>query len=328
MNRKAKAGLVTFGVGLLVAPLQVAMAETTTPAPPGSSEAVAAQVGDIVKVGYTKATADPSKGESTANAVELMGKPISSGTGGAQKGKGKSSGALFDSKDTPLGRIMLTPWQAEVDENGETRISNSDAALLKLVLVNSGTASVNVLHTRSNAQHSGMNSKGKTASDGARVNVGGSGGLTVTLLHSETSSEANGNKSYVAGINNTEILTSSQAGSCAIAVPGVVTLGCLRAQGGTGTATAAVADGRLGSATGPRLAVSAGSSQFGSAPQVLGTEFSRPEAEAAALGDDTTGAGNGLAATGTDVTYGILVGVAMLAMGAAVLGIRRAWLTA
>ena len=330
MNRKAKAGLVAFGVGLLVAPLQVATAETTsTPAPPGSSEAVAAQVGDIVKVGYTKATAGPSSGEATANAVELGGKPLSTGTGGTQKTTGKSSGAIFDTKDTPLGRLMLTPWEATVGQKGDTRTTESDSALAKLVLINSGTLRVNVLHTNSKAEHKGMESKGNTSSDGARVVLGGDKGLTVVVLHSETSSEAKGNESYVAGINGTKVLSSGSAGqSCALAVPGVVTLGCLKAAGGKGISTASVADGRLGDPTkGTRIAVVAGQSQFGNGSQVLGTEFSRPEEAAGAVAGGN-GPATDFAVTGGDVTYGILVGLALMAMGVAVLSIRKAWLAA
>lgn len=322
MNRKAKAGLVAFGVGLLVAPLQVATADTVTPAPPGSSEAVAAQVGTAAKVGYTKATADTASGEATANAVEVGGKPLSSGTGGTQKGAGKAGGALYDSKDTPLGRLMLTPWTAEVKQTGDKRSSSSDAALLRLILVNSNTASADVLRTTSHAEHQSMHSKGKTSSDGARINIGGEKGLTVVLLHSETSSEAKGTSSYVAGINGSKILSSDEAGTrCAIAVPNVITLGCLNAAGGKGSATASVADGNLGGPTGPRLAVVAGTSKFGTGgPSVLGTDFDRPQSAPHALDD---GGVPDFAATGGDVLFGTLTGLALLCLGGAVLGVRR-----
>ena len=116
MNRKAKAGLVAFGVGLLVVPLQAATADvmTTTPAPPGSSEAVALQVGDVVKVGYTNATANNDSGSATADALTIGGQTLGTGTGGTQKGNGSSHGSIYDSGDTPLGRLMVTPWSASV----------------------------------------------------------------------------------------------------------------------------------------------------------------------------------------------------------------------
>jgi len=324
MNRKAKAGLVVFGVGLLAAPFQ-AWADTTTPAPAGSSEAVAAQVGDIIKVGYTQATADQSKGEATATALAVGGKPLSKETGGTQKGAGSSKGGLMDTGATPLGRLMVTPWEATVTQSSNKRTADSDAALLRLILIDSGTAGVDVLRTRSHAEHNGMESKGSTSSDGAWANVGGKNGLTVVLLHSETSSSAKGNSSYVASVNGNKILSSDDAGtSCAIAVPNVITLGCLNASGGKGASTASVADGNLGDPKGPRLAVSAGSSKFGSGgASVLGTEFTRPDETAAAVSNGN-GNGTNFAVTGSDTLFGAMVGFALLCLGWAVLAIRRA----
>jgi len=329
MNRKVRAGLVAFGVGLLVAPLQVATAETT-PAPPGASEAVALRVGNTAAVGYTKAQATPEKGEATANAVELNGKPLTANTGGTQSGKGKSEGAFLDTKDTAVGRVRVAPWEVKVEEEADKVTSEGDAALLKLVLLNSGTARVNVLHTRSNAEHRGMESTGATESDGAYLQLGGPSGLTVILLHSETSSQANGSKSYVAKINNSEILSSNQAGTrCAIAVPGVITLGCLNASGGKGATAAAVADGTLFGPTGPRLAVLSGRSAFGSGAEVLGTQFTAPAAPDAgprvAAAPDVDGPSRDLAVTGFDVWQGVLVGLALLALGAVVLSLQKAW---
>lgn len=325
MSPKVRAGLAVFAVCLLAAPIKIAVAETTTtPAPPGQSEAVAAKVGTVIAVGYTKATANSNSGEATANALELQGKPLSAGTGGTQKGKGKSSGATYDSKDTPLGRLMLTPWSAEVKEDSSGRSSESDAALLKLILINSGTASVQVLHTNSKARHNDDKSTANTSSDGARANVGGDRGLTVILLHSETSSDGKGNRSYVASVNGATIMSSDQAGkSCAINVPNVVTLGCLNASGGKGSSSASVADGNLGGATGPRVAISSGSSKFGEGASVLGTTFTRPEDNAAAI--DETARGSGLAVSGGDLAKGFATALALMALGTALVALRRAW---
>jgi hypothetical protein len=323
MNRKAKTGLVVFGVGLLAAPFQAWAETTTTPAPAGSSEAVAAQVGDLIEVGYTQATADQNKGEATATALGIGGEPLGDATGGTQKGAGSSEGGIFDSGDTPLGRLMVTPWKATVTQTADKRTADSDAALVRLILIDSSTASADVLRTRSHAEHNGMESKGSTSSDGVWANVGGEEGLTVVLLHSETSSSAKGNSSYVAGINDNKILSSDEAGnSCAVEVPGVITLGCLAASGGKGASAASVADGHLGDPDGPRLAVSAGASKYGQGevgPSVLGTEFDRPEV-AAAGGD-----GTGFAVTGSDTLFGGMVGLALLCLGAAFLALRRAW---
>lgn len=339
--RPRKLLAVTAGVGALVLPVGLVglagaqTAETTTtPAPPGSSEAVALNVLDVVGVGHTSGKSDEHSSEGTANAVELGGEPLIDGaTGGSQKGPGKSEGALLDTGETPLGRVMVTPWGVTVEDDGTTRSSDSDAALLKLILIDSGTASVNVLHTNSKSSYTedgqgGSNSKGRTTSDGARVNLlGEEDGVTVTVLHSETSSEANGNSSYILGVGDTRVGTSDSGESCAVQVPGVITLACLQAAGGEGSSSAAAAQASADVLGGAPIDVVAGSSQYGqgqAAPVVSPADVSRdPAAGPEVLAASTGSAGTGMAVTGIDVAKGIAAGLALVAIGMTLLQLRR-----
>ncbi len=327
--RPRKLLAVTAGVGALVLPVGLAGAQTaettTTPAPPGSSEAVALNVLDVAKVGHTQAGANGQSANGSATAVGLGGRPLIDGvTGGSQNGKGKNEGAALDTGNTPVGRVMVTPWGVTVEDDGNTRSSESDAALLKLVLVNSGTASVNVLHTNSKASHNDERSTGKTTSDGARVNVGGQNGITVTVLHSETSSESEGSSSYILGVNNTRVLSSDSSGNCALNVPGVITLACVQAAGGPGSSSAAAAQASVDALGGAPIDVVAGNSQFGRgqrAPVVSPGELDRasePDVIAA-----STRTGSGMAVTGLDVARGIALGLALVATGMAMLQLRR-----
>ena len=329
--RPRKLLAITAGVGALVLPVGLAGAQTvettTTPAPPGSSEAVALNVLDVAKVGHTQSGANENTAHGSANAVELGGEPLIDGsTGGSQNGAGTNEGSLFDSGDTPVGRVMVTPWGVTVEDDGTTRSSESDAALLKLILIDSGTASVNVLHTHSEASHTDQRSTGRTVSDGAKANVGGEeDGITVTVLHSETSSEANGSSSYVLGVNDTRVLSSDDGGDCALQVPGVITLACLQAAGGEGSSSAAAAQASADLLGGAPIDVVAGNSQFGEgqeAPIVAPADLDRatePDVIAASTG--TTG--SGMAVTGFDVAKGIALGLALLAMGMTFLQLRR-----
>ena len=329
-SRKLVAAIT--GAAALVLMVGIAGAQTaettTTPAPPGASEAVALNVLDVAAVGHTEAGANDKDAEGSANAVELGGEPLIDGaTGGSQKGKGSNEGSLLDTGETPLGRVMVTPWGVTVEDDGTTRSSESDAALLKLILIDSGTASVNVLHTNSQASHTDQQSKGRTSSDGAKANVGGEGGITVTLLHSETSSEADGNSSYILGVNDTRVLTSESGESCAVSVPGVITLGCLQAAGGPGSSSAAAAQAQVDALGGAPVDVVAGTSQYGqgqSAPVVSPADINRdPATEPEVLSASTGSTGSGMAVTGIDLAKGLAAGLALISIGLTLLEIRR-----
>ncbi|HUR48370.1 MAG TPA: hypothetical protein VMY88_02425 [Acidimicrobiales bacterium] len=338
--RTRKLVALTAGVGALLLPVGIAGAQTaettTTPAPPGSSEAVALNVLDVVGVGHTSGKSDEHSSEGSANAVELGGEPLIDGaTGGSQKGPGTNEGALFDTGDTPLGRVQVTPWGVTVEDDGTTRSSDSDAALLKLILIDSGTASVNVLHTNSKSSYTDEDSstgnpksKGSTVSDGAKANVGGEeDGITVTVLHSETSSEADGNSSYILGVNDSRVLSSDDSGeSCAVQVPGVITLACLTAAGGAGSSSAAAAQASADLLGGAPIDVVAGTSQFGdgqTGPVVSPADISRDPATEPEVLAASTGSGSGMAVTGIDVAKGIAAGLALIALGMLLLELRR-----
>ncbi|MBW3537482.1 MAG: hypothetical protein KY395_06915 [Actinobacteria bacterium] len=324
--------LISFAAGAsaLVLPIGVAGAQTaettTTPAPPGSSEAVALNVLDIVEVGHTQASASQSSAEGSANALALNGEPVIEGsTGGSQQGPGHNEGSLLDTGDTPAGRVMVTPWSVTVEDDGETRSSESDAALLKLVLVNSGVASVNVLHTHSEASHTDERSTGKTSSDGVRANVGGEeDGVTVTVLHSETSSEEEGSSSYLLGVNDTKVGTSDSGGTCVVSAPGVITLACLQAEGGEGSSSAAAAQAEVDALGGAPLDIVAGTSEFGegeTTPIVDPAEL--PRSDDVDVVATSASTGSGLAVTGSDVAIGFGAGFALVALGMALLQLRR-----
>ena len=197
-------------------------------APPGEASAVAAQVDDVVAVAHTEATAGPSGNDATANALEIGGSAPSKEFGGTEDGPGHSSGALVDTGDDPNFSLQITPWSADVDQ----RSAVAKAALARLRVA--GAISVDVLQSESQATYDGNSSSGASSSDGAVANVGGDGGLTIVVLHSEASSAAGASGAYLLAINDNKIGTSDDAnGACLIELPDLVRITCLTASGGT-----------------------------------------------------------------------------------------------
>lgn len=290
------------------------------PAPPGKSSAVAAEVKGALGIGRSNAAAGSQSGEATANAVEIGSTVVA---GGKQSGTGKKGGALFDSGATALGRIQLAPWAAEAVAGTDSSSASSQAALLRLMLVNSGVLDANVLQSQSKATWTGDKSTSTTSSDGATVNVGGPNGLMLVLLHSEANSEAKGS-SYVASVNGTKVLTSDQAGtSCAVAVPNVAQLNCLLATGGNGSSSAQAAAVNAGGANGltANLLQASGQSGTGVADEVLSRNVGDDGdiSRAAAAGDS----GNALAFTGSSSWFLAMLGAAVMALGTVVHNLRR-----
>src|SRR3954447_14919947 len=99
---------------------------TTTPAPPGDSSAVAAEVSGIVSVGKTSAHAASSGSNAHADAINLFGQRIS---GGDQTKPGSSDGNLIGTGETPLGDAELAPWSTKVTEDGSGATAQAEAAL-------------------------------------------------------------------------------------------------------------------------------------------------------------------------------------------------------
>ena len=230
----------------------------TQPAPSGSASAYAVQVGSIAALSHTAASASGSGESATANPLELGGNPPASQFGGTQTGAGSTSGSLFDTGTTPLGRLALTPWTASATSGPSGNSASGLADIVLLDLGDQGTqqsASLRVLQSQSNAAWNGQSSTGSSSSDGAILDVGGPGGLAVDVLHSESSSSGAGS-SYLLSINGNQIGSSSQAnGQCSLSLPSLLSLNCLTASGGTATSSAG---GTVLTSTGGVLAAAVG----------------------------------------------------------------------
>jgi hypothetical protein len=304
------------GVAAADTPTAPRATQTTadTSPPPGNAEAYALLIDPLLAVGHTSATAGSSSGSATGNALEVGGEPLIDGmTGGTQQGAGSKQGSLLDTGVTPLGQLQLTPWSAAVTSTSSGTSSDSDAALLKLFLVDPGMLRVAVLHSHSHAEANSAGSSSSSSSDGAEVNAG-DGALDVHLLHSESSSSS-GSSSYLIGVNGNEIGTSDDAdGNCAVEVPGVVALSCLTATGGTaGTASnagAAVGDATIGS--GQAGGTVAGTHASGNKATLGGgtTPTSSSNGSTASTG------GSSLPFTGATLPPLVAIGALLLAAGA------------
>ena len=218
----------------------------TTPAPAGTAEAYAAQVAGVIAVSHTSASASGSGTSSTANPLEIGGKPPASQFGGTQNGPGSSGSALLDTGPSSQFRLALLPWSAVNTQDGG---QNTASALSDIVLLDLGdqttaqSASVRVLQSQSNATWNSASSSGNSSSDGAIIKAGGPSGLDIDLLHAETSSSGTGN-SYLLSINGNQIGTSGQVnGQCTLTIPGLLSLNCLTASGGTANSITSAAAG-------------------------------------------------------------------------------------
>ena len=203
------------------------------PAPGASASAVAAQVGSIVDVSKTGATADPNTASADASVVRVLEEPVL-GLGGSQQGDGQSGGALLDTQSTLPARVQLAPWAASAAGSGtSTRHSRSSAAAARADVPD--VANAGVLTSDSEATHTDAASHGSAVTDGVQLGV--MDVIRLFLLHSEVSSDGQGH-SYLVGLNGLEIGTDEQLGAtplCALNA-GVLSLSCLSATGGNGSA--------------------------------------------------------------------------------------------
>ena len=212
----------------------------TVPAPGATAEAYAAHIVGIISLSHTKASASGSGTSGTANVLELGEKPPASQFGGTLDGPGSQAGNLLDTGPNSNFRLQVAPWSVNNTQSTSTAIAD-------LLLLNLGdpttpsSASVDLLHSKSNASWTSAASSSNSTTDGAIVNLGGPGGLTVDLLHSETSSSGKG-KSFLLSVNGNEIGSSDQTnGACVITIPGLLSLSCLSASGGPGSEISSVA---------------------------------------------------------------------------------------
>jgi hypothetical protein len=204
------------------------------PAPPASGSAVAAQVGSLVDVSRTGATADSDTASSDASVVRITEEPLL-GLGGTQQGDGQTGGALLDTQSTLPARVQLAPWAASASGTGTgTRHSNSSAAVARADVPD--VAQAGVLTSESEATHTDQQSNGTAITDGFQLGV--LNAIRLVLLHSEVSSDGVGH-SYLLGLNGMELGTDEQLGAtplCALSAPGLLSLSCLSSSGGTGSA--------------------------------------------------------------------------------------------
>lgn len=210
----------------------VAARADVIPAPPGRAEGVAAQVGSLLDVSKTGATADSGAPSADASVVRLGGEPLL-GLGGSQQGDGSSAGSLLDTGASLPARIELGPWQASADgTHTATRHARGSAAVARAGVPDVVGAAV--LASDSEATHTDQRSSGTAVTDGVRLNALDIARLV--LLHSEARSDGQGH-SYLVGLNGTELGTDEQLGAsplCALDAAGLASLSCLTASGGNG----------------------------------------------------------------------------------------------
>jgi LPXTG-motif cell wall-anchored protein len=209
------------------------------PAPPASASGVAAQVGSLVDVSRTGATADSNTASSEASVIRITEHPLF-GLGGSQQGDGQANGALLDSQSTLPARVQVAPWAASASGSGSaTRQGRSSAAVARADVPD--LAQAGVLTSDSQATHTDQKSSGTAITDGVQLSV--LDAIRLVLLHSEVSSEGGGS-SYLLGLNGMEIGTDEQLGAsplCAFEAPGILGLSCLSASGGSGGAVSEAA---------------------------------------------------------------------------------------
>jgi hypothetical protein len=196
---------------------------------------VAAQVGSLVDVSRTGATADSGTASSEASVIRITGHPLF-GLGGSQQGDGQTGGSLLDTQSSLPARVQVAPWKASASGSGSsTRKANSSAAAARADVPD--IAHAGVLTSDSEASHTDQKSGGTAIAEGFQLGI--LDAIRLVLLHSEVSSEGGGH-SYLVGLNGTEIGTDEQLGAsplCALNAPGLLSLSCLSASGGgSGTA--------------------------------------------------------------------------------------------
>lgn len=304
-----KFAIASLAGGLLVVGAAPAWAQTT-PAPPGSAEAVAAEVDGVVRVAHTKAEAnpDPTTSNATANAVEVGGNPPLAQLGSTQTGVGEQNNVLFELGDLGSTGVKVAPSSAKVTRDGGNSTSTARAALLRLVLVSPGLLAIDVLQSFSEANYTSASSTGNASSDGVAATVAGQ---KVTLLHSEAST-ANGGSSYLVGVNDTKLITNNDVGQTTkiIDIPGILRLNAVTVDGGPGSGLvkASAVDAAVANVPAVLSGVSAAGSPnpvAASAPAELGA-------------GDTGSGGGGLPRTGLAVGGLVLFAAGLIGAGALV----------
>jgi len=221
---------------LLAVPLAAQAARPGLIAPPGGATATALSLVDLVEVSTTGAQATPDSSSAQATVVEVGGEPLL-GLGGTQSGPGSSDGVLLDTGSALPANVQVAPWEASAASSADQRSSRGSAAAARAEVP--AVAQVDVLESESQATHTDDKSTGAGISNGVDLSLLES--LRIVLLHSEVSSEGNGN-SYLVGLNDFEVGSGEQLGQiCSLAAHPLLSLSCLTATGGVAGGTAEVA---------------------------------------------------------------------------------------
>ena len=304
------------------------------PAPESTAEAVAADVAGVVGVGHTEGTTGQNTATATANAVELGGQPV---VGVTQEGVGSKADALLDTKQTGLGRLEVAPADAKVTQNGGTKTAEGNAALARANVINPDTVKADVLQSSSQTSWENNVSRAFSSSDALVLQIGGPDGLTLRVLHSESSSEGHG-LTYVLAINDQPLVSIDEVGRqiCAVDLGDLLDVACLAVQGGVGSVTSEVAGVDIGGPDGIVTDVLKSSGAGGAASVATAgdgntlTGATGSQGGAQVLPSTVNRAASGdLARTGLQhVLFLTSAAIALMLLGAAVLRLRVVMLTA
>ena len=247
-------------------------------------------------VSCTSADAGQNSADGNAIALRVLGQNISAGRA---SGNSSHAGDLIALPANPLLNLAIADWMTSAQAGDTSSNASSRASLVDLNLGDGQVATLAVLEAGSNASWTAGSSNGNAFANGVHLNLG-NGALVLILLHSDADSSA-GQHAYVASINGTSILSSTQVGSLPpITIPGVITITLLQtsASGGLAVGSVATASGLLGmpgqqlgliTASGQGASNSGGSNNSGTGVQAVsgGSEFG-------SLGTPETGIGIGI----------------------------------
>jgi hypothetical protein len=277
------------------------------PAPPGVASGAAATVGKVVSIGQTGATANQDGGTATAVSVSLAGKTI---IGGTQSGTGQTSGALLDTKQTPLGRVQVAPYSASVTQSNTRRQADAASALARADVLDPDVIHVDVLQSSSSAAHVGPLSAGQAVSDGVVVRVGGPSGTTIRILHSEANSSGKG-RTYLLAVGDNAVLDGDALNPiCALDLGPVLDMACMTVEGGVGGLTASDLNAVVAGLTANAITSSAANG--------VGTTLGGGDTARVLAATDTPAvavSNNGLARTGRHIWFLLFFAEALIALG-------------
>jgi hypothetical protein len=249
---------------LAVLPAAVPMvrpSQDTRPQAGGGSDVVGAILADAYGasveflgtcVSCTTAQAGPNAAGAEGREVRLAGEPLSEGQ---VPSNGYSSGALLVLPQNPLLRLVIADWDGWTTADRSASRAHARGALLQLAPADGSAARVSAGESSSDATYSERVSSGRSESNGLRADLM-SGGITLVVLHSESSSDSAG-RVFVASLNGREMPQSTSGASGHHGVPGAAYVTVLQCDG-TSAVIGSASDGRS------QRIVGAGSTRVGS----------------------------------------------------------------